>query len=140
MLHYANETDISNVKYHLRDETIWQQITTQNFDIFMADQKCVYKTNHNLQLCPRTLSIPRMSEPPAPLVSAVKSAAGIAATKARMNPADISAIQETVGTLASATVFAAWTMTDVLADAGIGKAGDRRQHVAQADQHGPGRA
>ncbi|WP_190275194.1 hypothetical protein [Collimonas fungivorans] len=57
-------------------------------------------------------------------VSAAKTAAGVAAKKAGMNPAGISAIKETVGTLASAPVFAAWTMTDVLADTAIGKASE----------------
>ncbi|MEO6918674.1 MAG: hypothetical protein ABI188_06380 [Collimonas sp.] len=57
-------------------------------------------------------------------VSAAKAAAGIAAKKAGMKPAMISAVQETVGTITSAPVFAAWTMTDVLADTAIGKAGE----------------
>jgi hypothetical protein len=62
-------------------------------------------------------------------VSAAKAVAGIAAKKAGMDPAGISAIQETVGTITSAPVFAAWTMTDVLADTAIDKAGEAANRV-----------
>jgi hypothetical protein len=62
-------------------------------------------------------------------VSAAKAVAGIAAKKAGMDPAGVSAIQETVGTITSAPVFAAWTMTDVLADTAIDKAGEAANRI-----------
>ncbi|HEX7641432.1 MAG TPA: hypothetical protein VF472_04380 [Burkholderiaceae bacterium] len=69
-------------------------------------------------------------------VLAAKTAAGKAAKKMGASPAVIAAVKQTVNTVVSAPVFAAWTTADVMAPAAIDKATSLlRPQASQAQPH-----